>query len=141
MSAYEVTDEVIRRIQSGKYDVIVLNFANMDMVGHTGFFEAAVKAVETVDNCVGRITEALEKAGGVALITADHGNAEQMENPNTGEPHTAHTSNPVRCIYAGNGEVKALEDGKLSDLAPTLLDLLGIPKPEEMKGKSLIVKE
>ncbi|AKB17255.1 MULTISPECIES: 2,3-bisphosphoglycerate-independent phosphoglycerate mutase [unclassified Methanosarcina] len=141
MSAYEVTDEVVRRIQSGKYDVIILNFANMDMVGHTGIFEAAVQAVETVDDCVGRITEALKKAGGVALITADHGNAEQMEDQHTGEPHTAHTSNPVRCIYTGNGEVKALEDGKLSDLAPTLLELLRVPKPEEMKGKSLIVKE
>ena len=141
MSVYEVTDEVVRRIQSGKYDVIILNFANMDMVGHTGIFEAAVQAVETVDDCVGRVTEALKKAGGVALITADHGNAEQMEDPHTGEPHTAHTSNPVRCIYAGNSEVKALENGKLSDLAPTLLELLGVPKPEEMKGKSLVVKE
>lgn len=141
MSAYEVTDEVLRRIRSGKYDVIILNFANMDMVGHTGIFEAAVKAVETVDNCVGRIVEALKTAGGAALITADHGNAEQMENPDTGEPHTAHTSNPVKCVYTGNGEVKALKNGKLSDLAPTLLDLLGIPKPKEMTGKSLILKE
>ncbi len=141
MSAYEVTDEAVRRIQSGKYDVIILNFANMDMVGHTGILEAAVKAVETVDNCVGRITEALKKTGGIALITADHGNAEQMENPDTGQPHTAHTSNPVKCIYTGNGEVKALENGKLSDLAPTLLDLLRIQKPEDMTGKSLILKE
>jgi 2,3-bisphosphoglycerate-independent phosphoglycerate mutase len=140
MSAYEVTDEVVRRIQSGKYDVIILNFANMDMVGHTGIFEAAVKAVETVDNCVGRIVETLKTAGGAAFITADHGNAEQMENMQTGEPHTAHTSNPVKCIYTGNGEVKALENGKLSDLAPTILDLLGIPKPAEMTGKSLIIR-
>ncbi len=143
MSAYEVTDEVVKRILSGKYDVIILNFANMDMVGgHTGDFEAAVKAVETVDNCVGRIVEALRTAGGgAALITADHGNAEQMENSHTGEPHTAHTSNPVKCIYTGNGEVKALENGKLSDLAPTLLDLLEIPKPEKMTGRSLIVRK
>lgn len=141
MSAYEVTDEVIKRIESGKYDVIILNFANMDMVGHTGIFEAAVAAVEAVDSCVGRIVEALTKAGGVALITADHGNAEQMENPNTGEPHTAHTSNPVKCIYVGDGEVKALKNGKLCDLAPTLLELLGVRKPEEMTGESLIVKE
>ena len=141
MSAYEVTDEVIKRIRSGKYDVIFLNFANMDMVGHTGILEAAVKAVETVDNCVGRIVTALKEAEGVALVTADHGNAEQMENPMTGEPHTAHTSNPVKCIYAGNGEVKALKNGKLCDLAPTLLELLNIRKPEEMKGESLIVKE
>ena len=141
MSAYEITDEVIKRIQSGKYDVIVLNFANMDMVGHTGIFEAAVKAVEAVDKCVGRIVEALEEKGGVALITADHGNAEQMINLETGEPFTAHTSNPVKCIYFGNGEVKALKDGKLCDIAPTLLELLGIPKPNEMTGKSLLVKE
>ena len=141
MSAYEVTDEVIKRIRSGKYDVIFLNFANMDMVGHTGILEAAVKAVETVDNCVGRIVTVLKEAEGVALVTSDHGNAEQMENPMTGEPHTAHTSNPVKCIYAGNGEVKALKNGKLCDLAPTLLELLNIRKPEEMKGESLIVKE
>ncbi len=141
MSAYEVTDEVIKRIRSGKYDVIFLNFANMDMVGHTGILEAAVKAVETVDDCVGRIVTALKEAEGVALVTSDHGNAEQMENPMTGEPHTAHTSNPVKCIYAGNGEVKALKNGKLCDLAPTLLELLSIRKPEEMKGESLIVKE
>ncbi|MDR7664889.1 2,3-bisphosphoglycerate-independent phosphoglycerate mutase [Methanosarcina sp. Z-7115] len=141
MSAYEVTDEVIKRIRSGKYDVIFLNFANMDMVGHTGILEAAVKAVETVDSCVGRVITALEEAGGVALVTADHGNAEKMENPITGEPHTAHTLNPVKCIYAGNGEVKALKNGKLCDLAPTLLELLKLRKPEEMTGKSLIIKQ
>ncbi len=140
MSAYEVTEEVIGRIRSGKYDVIVLNFANMDMVGHTGIFEAAVKAVETVDSCVGRIAAALKEAGGVAIITADHGNAEQMENSTTGEPHTAHTSNSVKCIYFGNDEVKALKNGKLCDLAPTLLELLKIRKPEEMTGESLIIK-
>ncbi|BBL64579.1 2,3-bisphosphoglycerate-independent phosphoglycerate mutase [Methanosarcina mazei TMA] len=139
MSAYEITDEVIRRIRSGKYDVIVLNFANMDMVGHTGIFEAAVKAVEAVDKCIGKIVEALKETGGVAIITADHGNAEEMIDPKTGEPHTAHTSNPVKCIYFGNGKVKALRDGKLSDVAPTLLELLGIPKPQEMTGKSLFV--
>ena len=110
-------------------------------MGIPEFLEAAVKAVETVDSCVGRIVTALKEAGGVALITADHGNAEQMENPITGEPHTAHTSNPVKCIYAGNGEVKALKNGKLCDLAPTLLELLKIRKPEEMTGESLIVKE
>ncbi|MGA9187051.1 MAG: 2,3-bisphosphoglycerate-independent phosphoglycerate mutase [Methanosarcina sp.] len=141
MSAYEVTDEVIKRIRSGKYDVIFLNFANMDMVGHTGILEAAVKAVETVDSCVGRIITALKEAEGVALVTADHGNAEQMENPVTGEPYTAHTLNPVKCIYAGNNEVKALKNGKLCDLAPTLLELLKLRKPEEMKGESLIVKK
>jgi 2,3-bisphosphoglycerate-independent phosphoglycerate mutase len=141
MSAYEVTDEVIRRIQSGKYDVIVLNYANMDMVGHTGIFEAAVRAVEAVDNCVGRIVGALKEKGGVALITADHGNAEQMINLETGEPFTAHTSYPVKCIYLGNDKIKALKNGKLCDLAPTLLELLGVPKPQEMTGKLLLVKE
>jgi len=140
MSAYEVTDEVIRRIHSGKYDIIVLNFANMDMVGHTGIFEAAVKAIEAVDKCVGRIVEALKEKGGVALITADHGNAEQMINFETGEPFTAHTSNPVKCIYLGNDAVKALKNGKLCNLAPTLLDILGVPKPQEMTGKSLLIK-
>ena len=140
MSAYEVTDEVIRRIHSGKYDLIILNFANMDMVGHTGIFEAAVKAVEAVDDCVGRIETALEEVGGVAIIKADHGNAEQMENSSTGEPHTAHTSNLVRCVYAGNDEVKALKNGKLCDLTPTLLEILKIKKPEEMTGESLIIK-
>lgn len=141
MSAYEVTDEVINRIKSGKYNVIILNFANMDMVGHTGIIEAAVKAVETVDNCVGKITATLEEVGGEAIITADHGNAEQMKNLTTGEPHTAHTSNPVKCIYVGDSETKALRNGKLCDLAPTLLELLKIPKPEEMKGESLITKK
>ena len=121
--------------------MIILNFANMDMVGHTGIFEAAVKAVEAVDDCMGKITTVLEEVGGVAVITADHGNAEQMENPITGEPHTAHTSNPVKCIYAGNDEVKALKDGKLCDLAPTLLELLKIRKPDEMTGESLIIKQ
>ena len=140
MSAKEVTDQVLKRIESGKYDVIILNFANMDMVGHTGIFSAAVSAVEAVDSCVGRITEALAKVGGLAIITADHGNAEQMEDEDTGNPHTAHTSNPVRCIYAGNGEVKALKAGKLCDIAPTILDLLGIPKPAEMTGESLLIK-
>lgn len=141
MSAYEVTDEVIKRIRSGKYDVIILNFANMDMVGHTGIFDTAVKAVEAVDDCMGKISAVLREVGGVALITADHGNAEQMENMSTGEPHTAHTSNLVRCVYAGNGEVKALKNGKLCDLAPTLLEILKVKKPEDMKGESLIIKE
>jgi len=141
MSAYEVTAEVIKRIESGKYDVIILNFANMDMVGHTGIFDAAVAAVETVDICVGKIIEALQKAGGVAIVTSDHGNAEQMGNRETGDAHTAHTSNPVRCIYVGNDEVEALKDGKLCDLAPTLLDRLGIPKPAEMTGESVIIRK
>jgi 2,3-bisphosphoglycerate-independent phosphoglycerate mutase len=141
MSAYEVTDKVISKIQSGKYDVIILNFANMDMVGHTGICGAAVKAIEVVDSCVGRIVAALKEKGGIALITADHGNVEQMIDTETGEPHTAHTSNPVRCIYVGNDEVKALKNGKLCDLAPTLLELLNVPKPQDMTGTSLILRD
>jgi 2,3-bisphosphoglycerate-independent phosphoglycerate mutase len=140
MSAYEITDEVIKRIKSEKYDFIALNFANMDMVGHTGIFEATVKAIEAVDKCIGRIAVALIETGGVALITADHGNAEEMIDLKTGEPHTAHTSNPVKCIYFGNNEVKALRNGGLSDVAPTVLELIGIPKPQEMTGKSLLIK-
>jgi 2,3-bisphosphoglycerate-independent phosphoglycerate mutase len=141
MSAYEVTDTVIRKIQSGKYDVIILNFANMDMVGHTGICGAAVKAIEAVDSCVGRVVAALKEKGGIALITADHGNAEQMIDTETGEPHTAHTSNPVRCIYVGNDEIKALKNGKLCDLAPTLLELLNVPKPQDMTGTTLILRD
>ena len=141
MSAYEVTDKVISKILSGKYDVIILNFANMDMVGHTGICGAAVKAIEVVDSCVARIVAVLKENGGIALITADHGNAEQMIDTETGEPHTAHTSNPVRCIYVGNDEVKALKNGKLCDLAPTLLELLNVPKPQDMTGTSLILRD
>lgn len=141
MSAYKITDEVIKRIQSGKYDFIALNFANMDMVGHTGIFEATVKAVEAVDKCIGKIVEVLNEKGGMALITADHGKAEKMIDLNTGETHTAHTSYPVKCIYFGNDEVKALRNGELCDVASTILEVLGIPKPREMTGKSLFVKE
>ncbi|MDD4497967.1 MAG: 2,3-bisphosphoglycerate-independent phosphoglycerate mutase, partial [Methanosarcinaceae archaeon] len=139
MSAYEVTDEVVKRIESGKYDVIILNFANMDMVGHTGIFEAAVAAVEAVDTCVGRVIEALHRAGGMAIVTADHGNAEQMESPETGGVHTAHTSNPVKLLYAGDGDVEGLRMGKLCDIAPTMLDLLDLEKPREMTGESMII--
>ncbi|WP_094227512.1 2,3-bisphosphoglycerate-independent phosphoglycerate mutase [Methanolobus psychrotolerans] len=140
MSAYEVTDELVKRIVSGNYDVIILNFANMDMIGHTGIIKAAIKAIETVDECVGKIvTVILEKCGN-AIITADHGNAEKMIDYNTGKPHTAHTSNPVRCILVSGENGLELRDGKLSDIAPTMLDILGIEKPEQMTGKSLIVK-
>lgn len=137
MSAYEVTDEVVKRIKSGSYDAIILNFANCDMVGHTGVFEAAVKAVETVDECVGRVVDALLSMGGEALITADHGNADQMIDYETGEPFTAHTTNVVPLILIGrNGS--ELKDGRLADLAPTLLDMMGIEKPAEMTGESLL---
>ena len=136
MSAIEVTDEVVKRIESGEYDVIVLNFANCDMVGHTGVFDAAVKAVETVDTCLGRTIDAIRKMGGVALVTADHGNADQMIDYETGGAFTAHTTNVVPLILIG--EDKKLKPGRLADLAPTMLDLMGMEKPEEMTGESLI---
>ena len=136
MSAVEVTDKVVDAIHSGKYDFIILNYANGDMVGHTGVMEAAVKACETVDTCIGRFVDALEEAGGVALITADHGNAEKMQDDTTGEPHTAHTTNLVPLICTDK-RVKELKDGRLCDLAPTLLKLAGLPQPEEMTGVPL----
>ena len=139
MSAYEVTDEVVKRIESGSYDVIVLNFANCDMVGHTGVFEAAVKAVETVDICLGRTVDAILKMGGVALITADHGNADQMIDYETKEAFTAHTTNVVPLVLVGKKDVN-LKPGRLADLAPTMLDLMGFDKPEKMTGESLLVK-
>jgi len=142
MSAFEVTDEVIRRIESGKYDVIILNYANCDMVGHTGIMEAAVEAVETVDKCIGRTVEAIRAAGGRVIITADHGNAEKMIDYETNEPHTAHTNNPVPVILVDDTRknVKLRQDGRLADIAPTLLELMGLEKPEEMSGESLIQK-
>ncbi|QSX08213.1 2,3-bisphosphoglycerate-independent phosphoglycerate mutase [Alkalibacter rhizosphaerae] len=139
MSAVEVTDRVVEAIQTQDYDLIVLNYANCDMVGHTGVFDAAVKAVETVDACLGRTLEALEKKGGVAIITADHGNAEQMIDPQTKKVFTAHTSNPVKCILFGKDDVQ-IRDGRLADLAPTILELQGLEKPQEMTGESLIVR-
>lgn len=141
MSANEVTDEVLARIASDKYDVIILNFANCDMVGHTGVFDAAVKAVETVDACVGKVVDALTAKGGAALITADHGNADQMLEEDGVSPFTAHSTNPVPLVLVGRDDVKALAaGGVLADLAPTMLELLGLDKPEEMTGKSLLVK-
>lgn len=136
MSAFEVTDEAVARIESGKYDVIILNFANCDMVGHTGVFEAAVKAVEAVDTCLGRVLEALKKMGGGAFITADHGNADRMMDTD-GSPFTAHTTNPVPFVaYEVPGDFR--EGGCLADIAPTMLKVLGLPQPEEMTGKSLL---
>ncbi len=137
MSAPEVTDKVVERIMSGEYDVIVLNFANCDMVGHTGVFDAAVAAVETVDTCLGKVVDAIEKMGGTALITADHGNADQMVEADGNTPFTAHTTNVVPLILVG-GEGKKLKKGRLADLAPTMLDLMGLEKPAEMTGESLI---
>ncbi|MBR2878019.1 MAG: 2,3-bisphosphoglycerate-independent phosphoglycerate mutase [Clostridia bacterium] len=137
MSAYEVTDEVLKRIASDKYDVIILNFANCDMVGHTGVMEAAVKAVEAVDSCVGKVVNAINEKGGITLITADHGNADCMIDTDGG-PFTAHTTNKVPFIVIGK-DCK-LTSGKLADIAPTMLDILGIEIPEEITGKSLIVQ-
>ena len=137
MSAPEVCDKCVERIKSGKYDVIILNFANCDMVGHTGVFEAAVKAVETVDTCVGKVVDAVQEMGGIALITADHGNAEQMLQEDGVSPFTAHTTNLVPFCIVG-ADVK-LKDGRLADIAPTMLDLMGMEKPVEMNGESLIL--
>ena len=136
MSAYEVTDEVVKRIDSKEYDVIILNYANCDMVGHTGDFGAAVKAVEAVDECVGKVVEAVNRQEGVVLITADHGNSEQMIDYNTGSPFTAHTTNVVPLILIGK-DVK-LKKGRLADLAPTMLDIMNLEKPAVMTGESLI---
>ena len=140
MSAYEVTDAVIDEINAEKYDVIILNYANCDMVGHTGVMEAAVKAVKTVDECIGRVVDAILAKGGKAIITADHGNADQMVDPQTGEPFTAHTTNPVPVIVVDPQHKKyALRSGgRLADLCPTMLDMMGLPKPAEMTGESLI---
>ena len=139
MSAYEVTDKVLDAINSEKYDCIILNYANPDMVGHTGSLEAAIKAIETVDECLGKVVEAVEKQNGVLLITADHGNAEQMIDYKTGEPHTAHTTNPVPLILVGMENAK-LKQGRLADLAPTMLSIMGLEKPEEMTGENLIIQ-
>jgi 2,3-bisphosphoglycerate-independent phosphoglycerate mutase len=137
MSAPELTDKAVEAIGSGKYDLIVLNFANPDMVGHTGSLAAAIKAVETVDAGLGRIVEAIGKAGGALLVTADHGNCELMRDPVTGGPHTAHTTNPVPLIAFGAGDM-ALSEGRLADLAPTLLALMDLPQPAQMTGASLL---
>ncbi len=141
MSAYEVTQEAIARVNSGKYDVMILNFANCDMVGHTGVMDAAIKAVATVDECVGKVVDAILANGGRALITADHGNADQMVDPATGGAFTAHTTFPVPLILVDEENKAAkLNPGKLCDLAPTMLDLMGIEKPAEMDGVSLVVR-
>jgi len=139
MSAYEVRDKIVAAVQEDKYDVIIINFANCDMVGHTGVFDAVVKAVETVDQCSGALVDAVLEKGGVCLVTADHGNAEQMMLAD-GSPMTAHTTNDVPCILIGAGDVKLRNDGLLADLAPTMLDIMGYPQPAEMSGKTLIVK-
>jgi 2,3-bisphosphoglycerate-independent phosphoglycerate mutase len=140
MSAHGVCDEVVRRVNSNQYDLLVVNFANGDMVGHTGVLSAAVKAVEVVDECCGKILDAVQKQNGVAIVTADHGNCEQMIDPTTGGPHTAHTTYDVELIVVDD-KFKGkplLEDGRLADVAPTALHMMGIEKPSEMTGRSLI---
>ena len=138
MSAYEVTEKCVDAVKSGKYDMIILNFANCDMVGHTGIFEAAVKAVEAVDECVGKVTNAIAEMGGVSLITADHGNADKMFDED-GSPFTAHTTNPVPFCVVGY-PCKLREGGRLADIAPTMLEIMGLEQPDEMNGESIIAK-
>ena len=136
MSAYEVTDKMVEAVKSGKYDALILNYANCDMVGHTGVFEAAVKAVEAVDTCVGRVVDAVKEMGGCVLLTADHGNADRMVDTD-GSPFTAHTTNPVPfCVI--NHPCQLREGGRLADIAPTMLKILGLPQPAEMTGESII---
>ncbi|ANB59398.1 2,3-bisphosphoglycerate-independent phosphoglycerate mutase [Anoxybacteroides amylolyticum] len=138
MSAYEVTDALLKEIEADKFDAIILNYANPDMVGHSGMLEPTIKAVEAVDECLGKVVDAIVAKGGIAIITADHGNADEVTNPD-GSPNTAHTTNPVPVIVTKKG-ITLREDGILGDLAPTMLDLLGLQQPKEMTGKTLIVK-
>ncbi|MBU0743838.1 MAG: 2,3-bisphosphoglycerate-independent phosphoglycerate mutase [Gammaproteobacteria bacterium] len=138
MNAFEVTDKLVEAIRSQKYDVIICNYANPDMVGHTGIFDATVKAVEAVDACLGRVTEAMQEVGGEMVIIADHGNAEQLIDPITKDPYTAHTTNLVPFIYVGRKAVVTKDVGKLIDVAPTLLYLMGIKEPKEMTGESMV---
>ena len=138
MSAYEVTDKVIEAIKSEKYDCIILNYANPDMVGHTGSIDAAIKALEAIDECVEKVVNAINEVNGVLLITADHGNSEQMIDYKSGEPHTAHTTNPVPLAIIGMPALKKVKEGRLADLAPTMLEIMGLEKPVEMTGESLL---
>lgn len=140
MSAPEVTRRLVESINSGEFDFIVVNYANTDMVGHTGDLKAAISAVEQVDRSLGEIESAVKKKGGVMMITADHGNAEQMVDPETKGPHTSHTLNPVPFILIGANSPVKLKNGKLSDIAPTILTLMHLPKPKEMNGESLILQ-
>ena len=140
MSAYEVTDELINRLDSDKYDMIILNYANPDMVGHTGVVEAAVKAIETVDECLGRVVDKVLEKDGTVFITADHGNAETMIDYSTGNPFTAHTTNEVPLLWVSNNKNGQIKEGKLADIAPTMLNVLGLEIPSEMTGECLITK-
>ena len=142
MSAYEVCDKLVEAIKSGKYDVIIINFANPDMVGHTGVQDAAVKAVEVVDECIGKTVDAIKEVNGQMFICADHGNAEQLLDYETGESFTAHTTNPVPFLLVNYDENYTLrEGGCLADIAPTLIEMMGMEQPEEMTGKSLLIKK
>jgi 2,3-bisphosphoglycerate-independent phosphoglycerate mutase len=138
MSAPELTAKAVEAIGSGKYDMIILNFANPDMVGHTGSLPAAIKAVEAADAGLGKIADAIQKAGGALLVTADHGNCEMMRDPETGGPHTSHTTNPVPIMLVGARNRALLAEGRLADIAPTMLELMDLPKPKEMTGVSLL---
>jgi len=138
MSAFEVTDKLLVAIESRQYDVIICNYANPDMVGHTGDLQAAIKAIETVDICLGRVVEAQQARGGEVLVTADHGNAELMRDVTTGQPHTAHTLNLVPLIFIGRQHAKLAETGALEDISPTLLKMMGLPQPPEMTGEALL---
>jgi 2,3-bisphosphoglycerate-independent phosphoglycerate mutase len=129
----------VAAIDSGRFDAIVCNFANGDMVGHTGVFDAAVKAVEALDQCIGRIVAAVERVGGECLITADHGNVEQMVDPDNGQALTSHTTEPVPLIYVGPRDIRLQSGGSLADIAPTLLHLMGLPAPAEMTGRNLAI--
>lgn len=141
MSAYDITEELLKRLESDKYDTIICNYANGDMVGHTGVFEAAVAAVEAVDECIGQVVEKILSMEGIAILTADHGNCEQMLDPVTKEIFTAHTTFPVHVITVGQDEYPLRSGGRLADLAPTMLDLMNVDQPKEMTGQSLLVKE
>jgi 2,3-bisphosphoglycerate-independent phosphoglycerate mutase len=138
MSARELTDKLVEAIRSRRYDAIVCNYANGDMVGHTGNLEAAKQAIEVLDECIGRVVAAMKEIGGEVLITADHGNAEMMSDPKTRQAHTAHTLNEVPLLYIGR-KAKAADDGALQDVAPTLLAMMGLPRPPEMTGQPLML--
>jgi 2,3-bisphosphoglycerate-independent phosphoglycerate mutase len=142
MSAAEVTDQLVAAIEGGRFGFIVVNYANPDMVGHTGDLAAAIKAIETTDTCLGRVEAAVKKVGGILFITADHGNAEFMRDPKSGQPHTSHTHSLVPAVLVnGPARVTGMKNGRLADIAPTLLVLLGLKKPAEMTGHSLLVEE
>ncbi|MEH6467497.1 MAG: 2,3-bisphosphoglycerate-independent phosphoglycerate mutase, partial [Porticoccus sp.] len=138
MSAYELTDKLVTAIESQQYDAIICNYANCDQVGHSGIFDAAVKAVEVVDACVTKVLAALDKVGGECLVTADHGNVEQMFDEDSGQAHTQHTTYPVPLIYVGHQNLILTDDGTLADVAPSMLTLMGLPIPPEMTGRSLV---